>query len=58
MTFLTQTPSAPVRPALNVVGPYSPWPRKRSRKAGKPILYAGFAFAAAIVAHCGVPLLV
>jgi hypothetical protein len=45
-------------PEMNVVGPYSEWPRPRPRRrARKVTLMASAAGAAAVFVHCAAPLL-
>lgn len=46
------------RPAPEIVGPYSPWPRNIKPRRRRAYVYAAGVAAVAIFAHCGVPLLV
>lgn len=43
---------------LNVVGPYSIWPRNRGVVNATPIILGGATLAGATIAHCVVPVLV
>lgn len=54
MTF-TFTASRTKHP-LNVIGPYSAWPRKQRRK--RAILLSSTVAGIAVFVHCGLPMIV
>lgn len=58
MTHITDTLSIPSFRTADVIGPFSPWPRKRRRFGTRvrAIIYAGAAAGAGVLAHCVVPL--
>jgi hypothetical protein len=40
----------------DIVGPYSPWPRRRSWRGGRALAFASGLAALGVIAHAGLPL--
>lgn len=43
--------------SMNVVGPFSPWPRRKMRLSRKSAAITGVVAVAAAFAHCGLPMI-
>lgn len=48
----------PLPRPLNVVGPYSVWPRNRGVVNATPVILGGATLAGATIAHCVAPVLI
>ncbi len=59
MTFITATPDRKKLklPPIQIVGPYSPWPRKPTVSRRKKVAIVSSIGAATVFAHCVAPML-
>ena len=56
MISLAITPAVAGRPNTDIIGPYSPWPRRKPRSFARPAIYVGGTGLVGVIVHCA-PLL-
>ncbi len=57
MTSLATTPVITRKTAIDIIGPYSDWPKRKFRHFKRPVVYSGGIGLLGVFFHCVVPLI-